>query len=384
VEEIIILDISKLIITSQPIKEAREEDKGKLCESIKELGLLYPLIVRPIDKDNYEVLDGRTRLDVLRDLNYKNVKCIVRRGEEVKDEVVPYDVELYRRHLSSEEIQNFEEIRSEKKNEAESASMTHLISRLPFKLRKRAEKFVDTIPLGSKRRCLEFLSTMAELDLRDYLELATLKDERDRLRAKTEALQEEMAVLNDKKEKEVEKRCEKFAKKMEQRMTKIEETGIKIPEDPEEKTILMKQIEAAVRMEMEEKFDDVEKSLEKNKKLYSDLLKKTSEKDTKIETLIRKNKDLDDHLGMIDDVRQHFNLILHKSLGVQPMLNKIRTMHDDLDAFSGRLLEWHNRPMVSGRGTFEEMTKENVYLLTQEIKGIYKKGDEILDLLKTT
>jgi len=383
VEEIIMLDVSKLIVTSQPIKDAPEEDIIRLRKSIEELGLLYPLMVRPIDKGKYEVLDGRTRLGVLRDLSYKNVKCIVRHGEEVKDEVVPYDVELCRRHLTVEEIQNFEDIRKQKKEEAESSSVSHLIYRLPVKCRRRAKKFIDDIPMGSRRRCLEFLLTMAEPDLHDYFELSSLKVECEKLRSSKERLEKKLDNLDEKKEAEITERCEAFAEEVKDRMAKIEAVGVKIPTNDEEKTVLMKQIEEAVKMEMNDKIKAAQESLDKNKKLYVDLVKDIGKKDEEIEKLIERNKTLDTHIGMIDDIREHFNIMLHKSVSIKPIITKVRTIYNDLDAFGGRLHEWRSRPNVSGRGKFDDMTEENIFLLQQEITAIQKKGSEIMAQLKS-
>jgi len=383
VEEIIMLNISNLIVTSQPIKNALKSDIDKLCESIKELGLLYPLMVRPIDKGKYEVLDGRTRLSILRDLNYKNVKCIVRHGEEVKDEVVPYDVELCRRHLTVKEIQNFEDIRKRKKEEAESSSVSHLIYRLPVKCRRRAKKFIDDIPIGSRRRCLEFLLTMAEPDLQDYFELSSLKFECEKLRSSKERLEKKLDNLDKKKEAEITKRCEAFAEEVQERMAKIEAVGVKIPMNDEEKTVLMKQIEGAVRMEMDEEIKVAQESLDKNKKLYADLVKDVGKKDEEIKTLVERNKDLNVHIGMVDDIREHFNIMLHKSVSIKPIITKVRTIYNDLDAFAGRLHEWRSRPNVSGRGKFDDMTEENIFLLQQEITAIQKKGSEIMAQLKS-
>jgi len=383
VEEIIMLDASKLIVTSQPIKDAPEEDRIRLRKSIEELGLLYPIMVRPIEKGKYEVLDGRTRLSALRDLNYKNVKCIVRHGEEVKDEVVPYDVELCRRHLTVKEIQNFVDIRKQKKEEAESSSVSHLIYRLPVKCRRRAKKFIDDIPLGSRRRCLEFLLTMAEPDLQDYFELSSLRYERDKLQNSKEKLDKKLVNLEKEKNEEVDKRCKEFAETMRERMEKIEALGVKIPENDEEKTLLMKQIEEAVRIEMEEKMIQVEGNLEKNQKLYKELLKDLGKKDDEIKTLVENNKTLKVHIGMVDDIREHFNIMLHKSVSIVPIITKVRTTYNDLDAFSGRLHEWRSRPNVSGRGKFDDMTEENIFLLQQEITAIQKKGSEIMSQLKS-
>jgi ParB family transcriptional regulator, chromosome partitioning protein len=49
----------------------------KLRESLTRYGLVQNLVVRPLDKDCYEVLSGNQRLQVLRELKHSPVPCMV-------------------------------------------------------------------------------------------------------------------------------------------------------------------------------------------------------------------------------------------------------------------------------------------------------------------
>lgn len=50
---------------------------AKLRNSIRRYGMLGSLVVRPLDGNGYEVLSGNQRLEVLRELDYTSVPCVV-------------------------------------------------------------------------------------------------------------------------------------------------------------------------------------------------------------------------------------------------------------------------------------------------------------------
>lgn len=54
-----------------------EPTMERLMESVSRYGLVEPLVVRPIDNEQYEVLSGNQRLKVLLDMNIQNVPCVV-------------------------------------------------------------------------------------------------------------------------------------------------------------------------------------------------------------------------------------------------------------------------------------------------------------------
>ena len=49
---------------------------SKLRESIQRFGLVGNLVVRPLNEDQYELLSGNQRLQVLRDLGYSHIPCV--------------------------------------------------------------------------------------------------------------------------------------------------------------------------------------------------------------------------------------------------------------------------------------------------------------------
>jgi ParB family chromosome partitioning protein len=84
-------DISSLVISSifpnplQPRKEFSEVELRELTSSIRENGLLQPLLVRPAGPGRYELVAGERRLRSVQRLGWQEVPAVVR---EVADEAL--------------------------------------------------------------------------------------------------------------------------------------------------------------------------------------------------------------------------------------------------------------------------------------------------------
>jgi len=50
---------------------------GRLRESIRRYGIAAPLVVRPIERDTYQVLSGNQRFRVLRSMGFETAPCVV-------------------------------------------------------------------------------------------------------------------------------------------------------------------------------------------------------------------------------------------------------------------------------------------------------------------
>jgi len=84
-QKIVQLPCYKLIIDeNQPFRLYTQEQLQDLAERIKRSGLLNPVIVRPADMSNYEVLSGRNRVKAVMLNGDKEIQAIIR---EVDDDV---------------------------------------------------------------------------------------------------------------------------------------------------------------------------------------------------------------------------------------------------------------------------------------------------------
>jgi len=71
-----VIEIGLLSFSSDPIRAHDDDDISELAASIKEHGLLEPIIVRPVGK-RFEVVAGNRRLRACKLLRYRRVRCVV-------------------------------------------------------------------------------------------------------------------------------------------------------------------------------------------------------------------------------------------------------------------------------------------------------------------
>ncbi|MCL1975349.1 MAG: ParB/RepB/Spo0J family partition protein [Firmicutes bacterium] len=82
-EKISILDITQIIPNPHQPRRAFDDEKlAELAVSIKEHGLLQPLIVAKSDMDNYTIIAGERRWRAAQKLGFKQISCIIRSFEE--------------------------------------------------------------------------------------------------------------------------------------------------------------------------------------------------------------------------------------------------------------------------------------------------------------
>ena len=83
-----------------PRKLFRSASLEELKESIKNYGLIEPLVVRPINKDRYEVICGMRRYYALQDLGIKEVECSVKKIDDTKAIDIAFMENLQREDLT--------------------------------------------------------------------------------------------------------------------------------------------------------------------------------------------------------------------------------------------------------------------------------------------
>jgi ParB family transcriptional regulator, chromosome partitioning protein len=86
-EEAAFLDVPTAQITTnpnQPRKAFDEETLASLTASVRELGILQPLLVRPLDGDRYELVAGERRLRAAKRAGLPSVPVIVRAVDDTR------------------------------------------------------------------------------------------------------------------------------------------------------------------------------------------------------------------------------------------------------------------------------------------------------------
>ena len=84
---------------NHPFKVQDNEEMAELTESIKELGILTPLVVRPLDGGQYEVISGHRRLFACRKAGIDSVPAIVHNIDRDKAAITLVDSNLHREHI---------------------------------------------------------------------------------------------------------------------------------------------------------------------------------------------------------------------------------------------------------------------------------------------
>lgn len=94
------LDIIKLkAFENHPYKVKDDEEMETLVESIKEHGILTPIIVRPLENDEYEIISGHRRLFASKQAGLTEVPAFVYEMNRDKATIALVDSNLHREHL---------------------------------------------------------------------------------------------------------------------------------------------------------------------------------------------------------------------------------------------------------------------------------------------
>lgn len=84
---------------NHPFKVQDNEEMAELTESIKELGILTPLVVRPLEDGQYEVISGHRRLFACRKAGIDSVPAIVHNMDRDQAAITLVDSNLHREHI---------------------------------------------------------------------------------------------------------------------------------------------------------------------------------------------------------------------------------------------------------------------------------------------
>ncbi len=83
-EQIVYLDMDKMVDfrEGQPFSMYKEEKEKQMKESISRLGILHPILVRKMENEQYEILDGRHRVKYSKELGNKKAPSIIKNVDD--------------------------------------------------------------------------------------------------------------------------------------------------------------------------------------------------------------------------------------------------------------------------------------------------------------
>jgi len=342
--ETVLLDVKKLIVTNQPIEPLPPQEIENLKKSIEEVGLLYPLLVKPIGRDKFEVLDGRTRLEILKELGYSMIKCEIVEGFSGVTEMIPYDAEIFRRHLNERQKKHYLKIRNDFKEKILADHLNNLIESCPPDIAKKLKHYIERID-DDVNDVIEFLQSFSNLSeplQRNFLEvlsrnedierrLMELEEEKEELESELERLRKTMkdSAVESLKAK-VEKRLKEKEKELEERYRQM---------TLEEKEKLLEQERARIRKELETELKDREKTLERMKKNYTELMKRHEQTKDEIESLKRQRKDAEEVAEKYRRDLRYYREVVERVTGAEKIEKKLRGVLEECEAIRMLIIE---------------------------------------------
>ncbi len=100
-QEFVYLQVDKIqLATNQPRQRINKEELEELTQSIKEKGIIQPIVVRKVNEGKYEIVAGERRLRAAKILNLNNVPAIVKEVDDKEAFVLAIIENLQRTDLN--------------------------------------------------------------------------------------------------------------------------------------------------------------------------------------------------------------------------------------------------------------------------------------------
>lgn len=94
------IDIGLLVpFKDHPFSDRNGLENDELIQSIKDNGILEPIIVRPIENDKFEIISGHRRVNALKKLGVDKVSAIIKDLTDQEGIITMVDANLKREHI---------------------------------------------------------------------------------------------------------------------------------------------------------------------------------------------------------------------------------------------------------------------------------------------
>ena len=94
------IPISRMVpFKSHPFKVQEGEELDRLKESIEKSGVLVPVLLRPAENGNYEVISGHRRMTACKALGIDTIPAIVKDLSDEEAVIAMVDANLQREHI---------------------------------------------------------------------------------------------------------------------------------------------------------------------------------------------------------------------------------------------------------------------------------------------
>ncbi len=394
------IEISKIKMSDQPMPLLPVDIRNNLKESIKNRGVIYPLLVETMGNGTYKIIDGRNRWDLSKELGLQTLPCFVVDSTDPFASVMMYEVELYRRSLSDEEREKVTKQMKEFTTQIIETKFTALTANLIPEIRKavrdeHADQFKSEKGLTHLSKLAGLEPKYQKLFVQEMAGRVNVNDLQTKIAEKETEIDDLKVELKEKKE--LEKKLalleSGFAKQIEKRLAEKEkEIELKYKDmQPGELSKLLavekKKIEDSFKAEIEEHQknkveiskakDEATKKLEDAKTRQSELSeeKKTAEK------LAAKYK------TEVDSLQKALDQVNSPAI----IVKKLDSILADIHSFNRRIDALHSEAMIVCKGIVATAPQMNGKkgVIQSKVDGIIEALNElsyskVADLLEET
>ena len=361
------LKVDEIISSEQFMYELSDEDKEELKESIENIGLIYPLVVIEVG-NKYRILDGRSRFQVLKELKWESIPCIIVKTDP---RVCPYEywrihyeVELFRRHLTHSERKRCMRLL---KQGFECSEIVHTL--FAPKIAEKIKKVVlDKMQPVDFRFIVDAFWVMHGLSEKEQIQVfkrieAKVPQEKlkklELLKAKLRELKAEKRKMNAKQKEErkwlsrlknsIESKLEKKKKELEARYSRTERFGE----------------------------DDLRRTMEKEREqLYAEYEKEINEFNMKLDIMTKKINEKSEEIKTLEKQIKYLNAQCH--CAIKDGIEKAKKYRRDVESLALVLEPLENIDKLEKK--LSDILEEVQYT-NKRIKWLFEK-DYILDLLE--
>lgn len=179
------IEIEKLVDfrKGQPFSIYTDFEKEQMKESIKENGIINPIIIREIENKKYEIISGHNRVKCCRELGIKTIPCIIKNCNDDEATLIMIDSNLCNREkvLPVEKGYAYKRKNDILKNNLELSSENELKDKSPMGIEDSKTQIHRYIRLTYLIKKLQEKINNDSLPIRVGVELSYLKQEQQEI-----------------------------------------------------------------------------------------------------------------------------------------------------------------------------------------------------------
>lgn len=179
------IEIEKLVDfrKGQPFSIYTDFEKEQMKESIKENGIINPIIIRVIENEKYEIISGHNRVKCCRELGIKTIPCIIKNCNDDEATLIMIDSNLCNREkvLPVEKGYAYKRKNDILKNNLELSSENELKDKSPMGIEDSKTQIHRYIRLTYLIKKLQEKINNDSLPIRVGVELSYLKQEQQEI-----------------------------------------------------------------------------------------------------------------------------------------------------------------------------------------------------------